>query len=545
MPEGGILFSDTIDREGIHEETDILLEKSKIYICENNAGHSFVSLFFLKGYAAFEKTGENYFHVFLNGNEIGTVGEADRAEQLLQEARRNIASQSDDMIFMDADLKLVGEEVLWGTLDNEDNLLAAMERELESSIRETSHRSYTMKVNEYMVNLSSVEDVESLLQAAVDKYDSEDKFSVELTHDAQKEFNVLTTEVVNKQELTAQEEQKEESIYAGGVQSVLDQAGSQADQQGEKDFEDYDLGLMTMDFAEKVEIVETYLPESMLTPLDQAIEDVIKDQETPGEYEVVSGDTLSEISIKVNIPMDQIIAMNSETLTDENSTIRVGDKLIITVPEPELSVERMEQNYYEEIYDADVIYVDNDSWYTTQTKILQQPSAGFRRVVADVSYLNDREVTRDILKEEVVMEAVPKIVERGTKIPPTYIKPISGGRLSSNFGRRKSPTKGASSYHKGVDWSVPTGTAVFASCGGTVARAGWGSGYGYCVYINHEDGRQTRYGHLSKVLVKVGQTVKQGERIALSGNTGVSTGPHLHFEILINGSQVNPLKYLN
>lgn len=545
MPKGGILFSDTIDREGIHEETDILLEKSKIYICENNAGHSFVSLFFLKGYAAFEKTGENYFHVFLNGNEIGTVGEADRAEQLLPEARRNIASQSDDMIFMDADLKLVGEEVLWGTLDNEDNLLAAMERELESSIRETSHRSYTMKVNEYMVNLSSVEDVESLLQAAVDKYDSEDKFSVELTHDAQKEFNVLTTEVVNKQELTAQEEQKQESIYAGGVQSVLDQAGSQADQQGEKDFEDYDLGLMTMDFAEKVEIVETYLPESMLTPLDQAIEDVIKDQETPGEYEVVSGDTLSEISIKVNIPMDQIIAMNSETLTDENSTIRVGDKLIITVPQPELSVERMEQNYYEEIYDADVIYVDNDSWYTTQTKILQQPSAGFRRVVADVSYLNDREVTRDILKEEVVMEAVPKIVERGTKIPPTYIKPISGGRLSSNFGRRKSPTKGASSYHKGVDWSVPTGTAVFASCGGTVARAGWGSGYGYCVYINHEDGRQTRYGHLSKVLVKVGQTVKQGERIALSGNTGVSTGPHLHFEILINGSQVNPLKYLN
>ncbi len=505
----------------------------------------FVSLFFLKGYTVFEKTGENYFHVFLNGTEIGAVGEADRAEQLLQEARRNIASQSEDMIFIDADLKLVGEEALWGTLTGEDTMLAAMERELESSIRETSHRSYTMKVNEYMVNLSSVDEVKSLLQAAVDKYDSEEKFSVELTHDAQKEFNVLTTEVVNRQELTAQEEQKEEAIYAGGVQTALDQTGAQADQQEEKDFEDYELGLMTMDFAEKVEIVETYLPESMLTPLDQAIEDVIKDQETPGEYEVVSGDTLSEISIKVNIPIDQIIAMNSETLTDENSTIRVGDKLIITVPEPELSVERMEQNYYEEIYDADVIYVDNDSWYTTQTKILQQPSAGFRRVVADVSYLNDREVTRDILKEEVVMEAVPKIVERGTKIPPTYIKPISGGRQSSGFGRRKSPTKGASSYHKGVDWSVPTGTAVFASCGGTVAKAGWGSGYGYCVYINHEDGRQTRYGHLSKVLVKAGQTVKQGERIALSGNTGISTGPHLHFEILINGSQVNPLKYLN
>ena len=142
------------------------------------------------------------------------------------------------------------------------------------------------------------------------------------------------------------------------------------------------------------------------------------------------------------------------------------------------------------------------------------------------------------------MEAVPKIVERGTKIPPTYIKPISGGRLSSRFGKRSQPTAGASTNHKGVDWATPTGTSVVASCGGTVARAGWGSGYGYVVYINHEDGRQTRYAHLSKVLVKVGQKVKQGERIALSGNTGVSSGPHVHFEILIGGKQVDPLKYI-
>jgi murein DD-endopeptidase MepM/ murein hydrolase activator NlpD len=222
----------------------------------------------------------------------------------------------------------------------------------------------------------------------------------------------------------------------------------------------------------------------------------------------------------------------------------VGQKLIITVPESELSVERMEQNYYEEVYDADVIYIDRDDWYTTQTNVIQQPSSGFRKIVADVYYVNEKEVSREILKEEILMEAVPKIVERGTKIPPTYIKPISGGRLSSGFGKRSAPTKGASTYHKGVDWAVSTGTPVYASCGGTVAKAGWGSGYGYVVYINHEDGRQTRYGHLSKVLVKAGQTVKQGEKIALSGNTGITTGAHLHFEILINGSQVNPLKYL-
>ena len=129
--------------------------------------------------------------------------------------------------------------------------------------------------------------------------------------------------------------------------------------------------------------------------------------------------------------------------------------------------------------------------------------------------------------------------------PPTYIKPISGGRLSSRFGARSAPTKGASTYHKGVDWAVPTGTTVVASNGGTVAFAGWASGYGYAVYINHSDGRQTRYGHLSKVLVKSGQTVEQGQVIAKSGNTGRSTGPHLHFEIRIGGTAVDPLKHMN
>ncbi len=281
-----------------------------------------------------------------------------------------------------------------------------------------------------------------------------------------------------------------------------------------------------------------------MTPLSQAIDEVTKDQEKEQIYEVVSGDTLSQIAEKNEIPLADLVAMN-ETIESENSMIRVGDELIVTVPEPELSVERVEQMYYEEDYEAEIVYVDNDDWYTNQTQTLQEPSAGHRKVVADVFYRNKEEVSREILKEEITYEAVPKVVERGTKIPPTYIKPISGGRLTSNFGRRKAPTRGASTYHKGVDWATPVGTAVMASSTGTVAKAGWGSGYGYVVYINHADGRQTRYGHLSKVLVSQGQTVTQGQKIALSGNTGVSTGPHVHFEVLINGSQVNPFDYLN
>ena len=175
--------------------------------------------------------------------------------------------------------------------------------------------------------------------------------------------------------------------------------------------------------------------------------------------------------------------------------------------------------------------------------MVQQPVTGYRKVVADITYRNAELVNTDILYEDVTVKAVAKIVKRGTKTPPTYVYPV-WGRLSSGFGRRKAPKRGASTYHKGIDLAVPIGTAVMASRGGTVTRAGWGSGYGYCVYIQHPDGVSTRYGHLSKVLVKVGQTVSQGQKIALSGNTGVSTGPHLHFEVLVGGSQVNPLNYL-
>lgn len=110
----------------------------------------------------------------------------------------------------------------------------------------------------------------------------------------------------------------------------------------------------------------------------------------------------------------------------------------------------------EDTYEADVVYIDNDEWYTTKTELRQQPSAGFRKAAALVTYRNDAEESQEILKEEVIVEAIPKIVERGTKVPPTYIKPISGGRLSSGFGGRKAPKKGASTNHKGIDWQPPS-----------------------------------------------------------------------------------------
>ena len=503
----------------------------------------FVSIFFLPSFVPFEKTGNNMFTVLLNDVQVGVVADPKEAQNCALEARRHVAGESEELILVESNVVTEGSEVLWGKVDDPEQITEKMIEVLSGDVKETLHRSYVVKINEYMVNLSDKEEVRQLLQAALNKYDEEGQYQVDLMLDPTRELIVLTTQIISQGEAASIEEVEAVSLEAG-IEAELTAAFEEVEPTGEMDFEDYDLGLISMEYGDEIEVVETYLGEDELTSVEDAIREVTQDEEKSDVYEVVSGDTLSEIAIKTNIPMDKLIEMN-DSLEDENSMIRPGDELVITVPRPKLAVVHQEQMYYEEDYEAEVIYIDNDDWYTTETKTLQEPSAGHRKVVAVVTFENDKKVSEEIIKEEVTYEAVPKIVERGTKIPPTYIKPISGGRLSSGFGKRTAPKRGASTYHKGVDWATPTGTPVYASCGGTVTKAGWGSGYGYVVYITHPDGRQTRYAHLSKVLVSAGQTVSQGQKIALSGNTGVSTGPHLHFEILINGSQVNPLNYLN
>ena len=519
-------------------------KKCRLTFWKTSVLAAIVSAFFLPGFMKIESSGDNMFTVFLNGVNVGVVGDTECIEEYMRCARRTIAEDSQDMLLMDADIRVEGEEVYFGRIDSREDVEAKMAQALKNGIKETLHRSYTVKINQYTVNLASSKEVLELLQSSIDKYDTSGRYSVNLVLDPTRELNVLTTQVEDREEKQEEEEIRERTLLTAGLETMWAETFGDIEPAGEKDFEDYELGLKELDFADNVEVVEAYLQESELTPLEQAVTEVTKDQEKNKIYEVVSGDTLSGIALENDLTMEKLIAMN-ESLENENSVIRVGDELIVTVPEPELSVERTEQQYYEEDYEAEVQYVPNDNWYTTEQKTLQEPSAGHRIVVANVSYRNNAETAREILKDEITYEAVPKIVERGTKIPPTYIKPISGGRLSSRFGRRSAPTKGASTYHKGIDWAVPVGTAVMASSAGTVTRAGWGSGYGYVVYIRHADGRETRYGHLSKILVKSGQTVQQGQKIALSGNTGRSTGPHLHFEILIGGSQVNPLNYLN
>ena len=127
--------------------------------------------------------------------------------------------------------------------------------------------------------------------------------------------------------------------------------------------------------------------------------------------------------------------------------------------------------------------------------------------------------------------------EMGWPVPNYY-------RITSPFGYRIHPTYHTRKLHTGIDIAAPSGSSVVAAQTGTIIYANWLGGYGKVVMIDHGGGYVTLAAHLSKINVKVGQNVQRGDAVAKSGNTGVSTGPHVHFEVRINGDYVDPLKYL-
>src|SRR5438445_4426136 len=118
------------------------------------------------------------------------------------------------------------------------------------------------------------------------------------------------------------------------------------------------------------------------------------------------------------------------------------------------------------------------------------------------------------------------------------------GLMGNGYGWRRDPFTGMRDFHQGLDIVAPLGTKVMAPADGLVTRVGPSGGFGNCIFVSHGYGIMTRYGHLSAVSVKVGQRVKRGEILGLVGSTGRSTGPHLHYEVLVHQRNVDPVKYI-
>ncbi|MCJ8275844.1 MAG: M23 family metallopeptidase [Bdellovibrionales bacterium] len=156
----------------------------------------------------------------------------------------------------------------------------------------------------------------------------------------------------------------------------------------------------------------------------------------------------------------------------------------------------------------------------------------------------DQVLKESKLREQSLLELWQNLSDRISLLGATpSIRPVNGW-VTSNFGMRRSPFSNTKRMHHGLDIAASFGTPVVAPADGIVSYVGYDGGYGKLVSIDHGYGVVTRYGHNARIFVKVGQRVKRGDKVASVGNTGRSTGPHLHYEVRVNGIPVDPKKYI-
>lgn len=247
----------------------------------------------------------------------------------------------------------------------------------------------------------------------------------------------------------------------------------------------------------------------------------------------------------------------------ENRVLNEDRKKVIAVNNQQMNLiterEEIIQSYIRKVEEQDKLIKNFTTLYRDMTAkyidgSMENVTASRSGLRDDRAFINDINKLKGILDklEEIngddadilssLSETQSKLKQYIDSIPTLW--PASG-RISSRFGTRSDPFNFSQKVHEGIDIAADYGTTILASATGKVTLSDWYGNYGKCVIIDHGYGLSTLYGHCQTLLVKEGQTVKKGDKIATVGSTGRSTGPHLHFEVRLNGVPVDPLQYLD
>ncbi len=276
---------------------------------------------------------------------------------------------------------------------------------------------------------------------------------------------------------------------------------------------------------------------------EEILEYIVKGTNEQRIHTVKSGENFWVIAEDYGLNVQDLIDANPGI---DEKRLQIDTELSLIVAEPIINivtiskVERIDPVPYGRGEN-----VKTDKYYQGEYKTKQTGIPGEAEVVLEVYMENGKLLGEKVLDQTVITQPVEQIVYEGTRPAPpkigtgTYQNPTSRGYITSNFGSR------SLGYHNGIDIGIPSGTDVVAADGGIVTYSGYKGTYGKLIMINHGANKETRYAHNSKLLVSSGEKVHKGQLIAYSGNTGRSTGPHLHFEIRINNNPVNPKKYVN
>lgn len=307
------------------------------------------------------------------------------------------------------------------------------------------------------------------------------------------------------------------------------------------------------EFIQDVRIVDGLYPISTVIEPAELQSKLVSESVVKKTYTVQAGDVLGTIAKKHDMTISELRAMNPSF--KDTDMVRIGDVLTVQRPQTFLQVKVIKTIRYTEKIDYITQTVYNDKQPVTYSKVKVKGQEGSQDVVAEITYLDGLESSRQVISTNVTKQPVTKVVEKGTK------KVVSSGGNTVVQGDGVATGNMAwpvpvchrvyQGYHRGhyaIDISsgpIPVNNKpAVAADGGKVVYAGWYYGYGKYVKIDHGNGLYTTYAHLNSISVVVGQQVTRGQQVGLIGSTGNSTGPHLHFEVIKNGVRVNPLNYV-
>ncbi|MBS4175214.1 M23 family metallopeptidase [Bacillus sp. FJAT-49736] len=433
------------------------------------------------------------YHVYINQQYIGTVSDKEIIEKLANEKINNAQNQfENDQINIENEITYIPEQVFRPQTNDDEAVQKASEL-------------FTVKSDATAIVI-----------------DGKPTAYVRDEQEANEVIENIKLHYVSKKDLAAIQEQKE-------LQQPLPPLKKKQSR------------ILDVNLDEKVSIQKDEVAPNQILSVDQAVDYLLKGTLKEKKYTVKDGDVLGQIAIDHHLKQKQILEMNPGIKED---SLKIGQELKVTAYVPLVHVIVQRETYKVEKVPYKKEIIEDKTMFKGDSKVRQKGQNGKSEITYIVTEENGTVTKKDIQKEKVIKKPVKYIVVQGTKVIPSRGSgslswPTNGGYVSSRMGYRWGK------LHKGIDIARPSDRTIKAADNGVVVEAGWDSGgYGNMIKIDHRNGYVTIYGHLSSINVSVGQTVSKGSSIGIMGDTGDSTGIHLHFELHVNGSLKNPLDYL-
>ncbi len=411
----------------------------------------------------------NFYIVKVGDKIVGTINSKEKAEAALAQARAQISTEAQSIVYVDSNFSIEKDPRLFGETDDYDTLASNVYTE----IKEFTDNNYTQAImlssNSFSIAVDSAETARQILEKIERKYDPNGEYDINIISSQNEQFTEYTYTITDSKAM-------EEAIMNYMVEHEVSRTEASIN------IHEYtDVG-----FSDNLEIRPIYTDRSAIYQGDEAIK---------------------------------------KALNQNNGNIGV----VLT-----------KRASYDEEYEASPSYIQDDNLFEGQTEVVDPGIKGSRNVVADISYLNGEEIKRNIIHETVYQDAVAAVLKIGILPAPTFVTPVRNYVLTSPFGYRWG------TIHSGIDLGSDFSEPIYASCGGTVIEVCKvvSGPYGLYVKIQHDNHFETLYAHMSETACEVGQRVSQFEVIGYVGSTGNSTGPHCHFEIILDGVCHNPFEFL-